>query len=367
MVRRVCLVSGGTGGHLVPALALARALRAAGRDALILTEGRSAERALLQGSGVPTRELRVGGGLRLPLRLARATVSCRGLLQREGVDVVIGTGGRACVPAALAARSLRIPVCLLEQNAVLGRANRLLSPLARRLWLGLPPVQMPSRAVVTGTPMRADMGRLGRARARVDLGLDDAAPVLLVFGGSQGAAVLNEVVPAALAALDRPLQVVHLTGIDRSEPVRAAYANLAPKVRTLVRPIAKDMASLYAAADLVICRGGGTTLAELIAVGRPAIIVPYPHHQDRQQWHNGKVLERAGAGLVVEQPRFDAQALTVMLQLLLAEPERLLAMGRRARGLVPGDACARILEDLERLATPSAVPVAASAAAEIDA
>ncbi|MEZ5963319.1 MAG: UDP-N-acetylglucosamine--N-acetylmuramyl-(pentapeptide) pyrophosphoryl-undecaprenol N-acetylglucosamine transferase [Planctomycetota bacterium] len=366
MVRRVCLVSSGTGGHLMPALALARALRGAGHHAVILTEGRPAERALLQGSGLPSRELRVGGGLRLPLRLARATVSCRHLLQRERVDVLVGTGGRACVPAALAARSLRIPVCLLEQNAVLGRANRLLAPLARRLWLGLPPVRVLQRGVVTGTPMRDDMGRLDPTRARVDLGLDGTAPVLLVFGGSQGAAVLNEVVPAALARLQRPLQVVHLTGIDRSEPVRAAYAALAPSIRALVRPIAKDMATLYAAADLVVCRGGGTTLAELIAVGRPAIIVPYPHHHDRQQWHNGKVLERSGAGLVVEQGRFDPPALAVMLELLLAEPERLRHMGACARGLVPRDASRLILEDLATLAPPAAEPVGAVADLEVD-
>jgi len=350
MVGRVCLVSGGTGGHLLPAVALARALRGAGRDALVLTEGRPAERALLDGTGLPARELRVGGGLRLPFRLARATWSCRRLLQREAVDLVIGTGGRACVPAALAARSLRIPVCLLEQNAVPGRANRLLSHLARRVWLGLPPLRPIARGTVTGTPLREDMGRLDGRRARADLGFDDDVPVLLVFGGSQGAAVLNGVVPMAIARLPRAVQVVHLTGIDHAEPVRAAYEGTAPHVRVLVRPIAKDMASLYAAADLVVCRGGGGTLAELIAAGRPAIIVPYPHHKDRQQWHNGKVLERAGAGLVMEQARFDGDSLAIVLDLLLSDPERLSAMGQRARGLVPRDACSRILDDVARIA-----------------
>lgn len=355
MVRRVCLVSGGTGGHLLPALALARALRGAGRDAVVLTEGRPAERALLQGSDLPARELRVGGGLRLPLRLARATVACRRLLQQERIDLVIGTGGRACVPAALAARSLRIAVCLLEQNAVPGRANRLLAHLAHRVWLGLPTLHPLARAVVTGTPLRDDMGCIDRARARAGLGLTDDLPVLLVFGGSQGAAVLNEVVPAALARLGRRLQVVHLTGIDRAEPVRAAYDALSARVRALVRPLANDMASLYAAADLVICRGGGGTLAELIAAGRPAIIVPYPHHHDRQQWHNGKVLERAGGGIVVEQARFDAPALAVVLDVLLGEPARLRSMGQRALGLVPSDACARILDDLATLESTATV------------
>ncbi|HLU39015.1 MAG TPA: undecaprenyldiphospho-muramoylpentapeptide beta-N-acetylglucosaminyltransferase [Planctomycetota bacterium] len=343
---RVCLVSGGTGGHLVPALALARALRASGREAIVLTEGRPAERALLEGSDLPARELPVARGLGLPFSLARAALASRRMLREEAVDLVIGTGGRASVPVAVAARSLGVPVCLLEQNAVPGRANRLLARFARRVWLGLPAARPLPHAVVTGTPLRAAVGACERARARQDLGLADDVPVLLVFGGSQGAAVLNEVVPAAVARLRRPLQVIHLAGLERDEAVRLAYEEGPRDVRAIVRPLARDMATLYAAADLVVCRGGGSTLAELIAAGRPAVIVPYPYHRDRQQWHNGKVLERAGAGLVVDQTRFDPPALAALLADLLADPDRLRAMGDRARGIVPEDACARILADL---------------------
>jgi UDP-N-acetylglucosamine--N-acetylmuramyl-(pentapeptide) pyrophosphoryl-undecaprenol N-acetylglucosamine transferase len=349
MVSRVCLVSGGTGGHLLPAMTLARALRASGRDAMVLTEGRPAERALLEGSDVPARELSVGGGFGLPFKLARATLACRRMLRQEGVDLVIGTGGRASVPAAVAAKSLGVPVCLLEQNAVPGRANRWLARLAARVWLGLPAVRALPRGVVTGTPLRSELGKLDRARARADLGLSPDVPVLLVFGGSQGAQVLNEVVPAATARLRQSLQVVHLTGIDKDEPVRLAYDEGYEAVRAIVRPLAKDMATLYAAADLVVCRGGGSTLAELIAAGRPALIVPYPYHTDRQQWHNGKVLEHAGAGMVMEQSRFDAGALASVLEALLADRALLTKMGERARGLVPDDACARILDDLAAL------------------
>jgi UDP-N-acetylglucosamine--N-acetylmuramyl-(pentapeptide) pyrophosphoryl-undecaprenol N-acetylglucosamine transferase len=335
-------------------------LRSAGRQALVLTEGRAPERALLEGTGVVAHEVPVGGGLGLPLRLLRATLACRQMLRRERVDLLIGTGGRACVPAAVAARSLGIPVCLLEQNAVLGRANRLLARFARRVWLGLPAKRPPQRSLVTGTPLRSDVGRRDRARARADLGFDADTPVLLAFGGSQGAAALNAVVPAAVARLGRPLQVVHLTGIDRDQEVRRAYDALAA-VRAIVRPLAKDMAMLYAAADLVVCRGGGGTLAELIAAGRPAVIVPYPHHRDRQQWHNGKVLERAGAGLVLEQSRCDADTLATVLAMLLADPA-LQAMGERARGLVPRDACTKILDDLDLLSLPA--PRLAAAANE---
>lgn len=353
MVQRVCLVSGGSGGHLLPALSLARALRATGRDAMLVTEGREAERALLAGSGFEAREVAVGGGMVMPFRLARAVLQARRVLRDEGVDLVVGTGGRASVPVALAARTLGIRVCLMEQNAVPGRANRLLARLASRIWLGLPTTRPLPRAVVTGTPLRDGLGVPERARARAELGLDRERPVLLVFGGSQGAAVLNETVPAALAVIQTPVQVVHLTGTGRDEPVRRAYAEARGDIRALVRPLANDMATLYAAADLVICRGGGSTIAELMAVGRGALIVPYPFHRDRHQWHNGKVLERAGAAVVVEQTRFDAATLTSILIRLLGTPAELRTMGERAHGLVPGDACTTILEDLVRLESTS--------------
>ncbi len=349
MVRRVCLVSGGSGGHLLPALSLARALRANGRDAMLVTEGRDTERTFLRGSGFATREVALGGGVALPFRIARALFQARRVLREEGVDLVVGTGGRATVPVALAARSLGIRVCLMEQNAVPGRANRLLARLASRIWLGLPTTRPLQRALVTGTPLRTGLGVMGRARACAELGLDSDRPVLLVFGGSQGAAVLNEVVPAALTTLASPVQVVHLTGSGRDEPVRTAYDGARGDLRALVRPLASDMATLYSAADLVICRGGGSTVAELMAVGRAALIVPYPHHRDRHQWHNGKVLEGAGAAIVVEQSRFDPPTLASILAPLLSAPADLATMGNRARGLVPGDACARILEDLARL------------------
>lgn len=316
---------------------------------MVLTEGRPAEKALLAGSDVRSRELAVGGGFGLPVHLARATWASRKLLREEGVDLVIGTGGRASVPVAVAARSLGVPVCLMEQNAVPGRANRWLSRLAKRVWLGLPAVEPVARSLVTGTPLRAELGRKSRARAREELGLAADVPLLLVFGGSQGAAVLNEVVPRAVATLRRPVQVFHLAGLERDEAVRRAYAESAPEARAIVRPLAKDMATLYAACDLAVCRGGGSTVAELIASGRPAIIVPYPHHHDRQQWHNGRVLERAGAGVLLEQTQFDAATLADRLRALLDDPAQLTRMGERARGLVPEDACARILADLTAL------------------
>jgi len=351
--QRICLVSGGTGGHLMPALVLARAMQDAGCEPLLVTEGRDVERELLRRElpGLACRELPRSrpAAWSLPLWLARATWTARRLLRREGIAGVVSTGGRASVPVALAARSLRLPLFLLEQNAVTGRSNRWLQPLARRVYLGLPSAHAPHpRAVELGTPLRSGFGRIDRKQARHTLGLTTDAPVVLVTGGSQGARVLNEVVPPALARLGRDLQVVHLCGLRNEAAVRQLYA-AADRVVAHVRPVAADMDRLFAAADLVICRGGGTTVAELMACGRAAVIVPYPHHKDRQQWHNARVLERRAAAHIVEQRDFDAAALVELAGPLLQQPEQLRLMGERAAQLARPDAAADILADMQRV------------------
>jgi UDP-N-acetylglucosamine--N-acetylmuramyl-(pentapeptide) pyrophosphoryl-undecaprenol N-acetylglucosamine transferase len=183
---------------------------------------------------------------------------------------------------------------------------------------------------------------------------------VLVTGGSQGAQALNRTVPVALAAAGRSLvaagaapgsggamlRAVHLAGLDRDADVRTRYAVSGSAVLADVRTVATDMDRLFAAADLVVCRGGGTTVAELCAVGRPAVIVPYPHHKDRQQLRNAEVLARAGAAWIVEESQLTAEGLAELLHSLFAEPERLRRMGDAARGLLPGDAAGAILRDM---------------------
>jgi len=342
----------------MPAMALARALGRAGHETVLLTEGRAVEHEMVERAGCEATTLSVGGGgPKSPLRLVRATMSARRLFRERHVDLVVGCGGRTSVPAALAARSLKLPLCLLEQNAVTGRANRLLMRWAERIYLGLPPARGHTRglrrhSLLTGTPLREDLGHLSKTTARHALCLEQASPVLLVTGGSQGAEALNRVVPAAICRLagmvGSNIQVVHLSGRDNDADVRRHY-NQEPRVCAWVRPIAMDMATMYAAADLVICRGGGGTVAELMAAGRPAIIVPYPHHRDRQQWHNGQVLEAAGAALVRDEASLSAEELAQLVKDLLEAPQRLEDMGRRARTMAAPDPCGRILEDLTNL------------------
>lgn len=350
MVRRACLVSGGTGGHLWPAIVLASALRAHGDETVLVTEGRSIERELLDRAGVGADSLEFGRGGRAPaLGFVRAAWRARRLLRERDVDFVISTGGRSSLAVGLAARSLGLPLFLLEQNAVAGRANRVLLPFARRIYLGLPPTRELPRSLTTGTPVRDEFRRDDRAAARADLGLVRDVPVVLVTGGSQGADVLNEVVPDALCALRCPIQVLHVAGPGRDAPVRLRYApGLDHDLSAHVRGVALDMATLYAAADLIVCRGGGGTVAELIAMGRPALIVPYPHHRDRQQFHNGSVLVRARAARLVEQRDLGIERATAEIRALLEDRAELDAMGRRARALAGADPCERIVADVAR-------------------
>ena len=350
MVKRVCFVSSGTGGHLWPAMVLGEALREQGHDTFFLTEGRAVERELLERAGQRGESLDVGGrGVGQVMAMARGAWNARRFLRREQVDAVVCTGGRTSVAAGLAGRSLGLPLAVLEQNAVPGRANRLLSRFARRVYLGLPTVNEVRGGVVTGTPVRKDMSNGDRSAARRKIGLRDDLPVLFVTGGSQGASFLNERVPPALIALRRPLQVVHLAGQGWEAEVRTRYApGLECGVDAVVRAISFDMPTMYAAADLVVCRGGGCTVAELAVTGRPAVIVPYPYHRDRQQVHNGQVLERAGAARVCEQHQLEGPRLTEVLRDLLDAPERLRLMEQCARSLDLGDACDRIVEDLEQ-------------------
>jgi UDP-N-acetylglucosamine--N-acetylmuramyl-(pentapeptide) pyrophosphoryl-undecaprenol N-acetylglucosamine transferase len=356
----------------MPALVLARAMQEGSHEPLLVTEGRDVERELVR------RELpdiaavevpRCGGSIAgMPVWLMRATLTARRHLRRHQIAGVISTGGKASLPVALAARSLGLPLFLLEQNAVTGRANRWLLPLAKRMYLGLPGAgERHARALFTGTPLRSGFGRVEREEARRSLGLHADVPVVLITGGSQGARVLNEVVPAALQRVRCKLQVMHLSGLGNDAAVRHRYADVARDTVAHVRPVAADMDRLFAAADLVICRGGGTTVAELMAVGRAAIIIPYPHHKDRQQWHNAQVLGRVGAALVQEEHNLDPAALTAQVEELLLAPSRLRAMADEGRKLRRLDAVQAILADVRRVLDGDDLVAAGGAAAPRDA
>lgn len=356
---RALLAGGGTGGHLVPGLAIAGALRARGGDALFVTAGRAIESALLRGERSAPLRLERGAGapgsvesaLRLPLAVLRA----RSILRETEPDVVLGLGGLASFPVVVAARSLGVPVALLEINAVPGRATRWLKPFASRILVACDAAAraLGPRAVVTGAPLRPAFGDLRpRADAKRAMGLDPDRPALLVLGGSQGAAAINRAVGAVLDELDRRrVQLVWVAGPGKDSDARGLCA-ARPRLRARVFGYLDGAADAFAAADLAVCRSGAATVSELAAAGLPAIAIPYPHHRDRQQLRNAELLGEGAR--VLEERDLTPPRLASEVGWLLENPPRLAAMAAACRRAAKPRALEDVVDELARLAAPAA-------------
>src|SRR6266404_4628947 len=298
------IAGGGTGGHLFPGIAVAEAARRRDPDGAILFVGseRGLEARVVPSAGfvleaLPTTPLR-GRGARDRVRaiagLAAGVGRARGVIRRFAPDAIVGLGGYASAPAVIAGRLAATPIVLLEQNARPGLTTRLLARFADRVCVSFPESAAAfaaGKAVVTGNPVRwraADGAVASSSVASPETTAGGRGLALLIFGGSAGARTLNLAGPALAAALaDVPgLSIVHQTGAEAEASVRAAYA--AVGIRADVRPFIADMGAAYAAADVVVCRAGATTIAELAALGKPAILVPYPYAADDHQRANAE-------------------------------------------------------------------------------
>jgi UDP-N-acetylglucosamine--N-acetylmuramyl-(pentapeptide) pyrophosphoryl-undecaprenol N-acetylglucosamine transferase len=360
MMERVIFAGGGTGGHLFPAIAVMEELRRREPelDVLFVGTARGIETKVVPQLGERLTCLEVSPLKgRSPTQLVKslATLPAAGLEAARVVrnfrpSLVIGVGGYAAGPMVLAARTLGVPSALLEQNAHVGLTNRLLSHVVQRAYLSFDETaaQFPERAVrVFGNPVRRAFVAAG-TMARMDpLGFEMRARRVLVVGGSQGAKVLNQVVPEALARAglgERGTEIVHQTGHAMCEEVSAHYARLG--LRAEVTPFIEDMARAYASASLVIGRAGATSLAEICAVGRPSLLIPFPHAADDHQWHNARALAARGAAIALREPGLEVGDLAQRIAELMAEPARRTAMAEAARALGRPDAAAAIVDDL---------------------
>lgn len=361
----IVLAAGGTGGHIFPAQALAAELMARGRSVAVITERRGAEylRAELRiavhvvTAGTPAGRRMADRAYGLA-ELARGTVQARGLLRAIRPAAVVGFGGYPSLPGMAAALSLGLPTCLHEQNAVLGRVNRRLAARVDAIAASFPglPLAFPnlrpvdaSKVTVTGNPVREAIvaaRSLGFPRAAAD---DDLR--LLVFGGSQGARILSEVVPQALAllppALQRRLRIAQQCRPEDMDRVAAAYRNSG--LRAELTSFIADMPQQLARAHLVISRAGASTTSELAVVGRPAILAPYPHAMDDHQSANARVLAEAGAAWILPDRDFTPVTLAKRLQPLLAHPERLAEAAARAARLGRPDAAGALADLVEHV------------------
>ncbi len=344
-------MAGGTGGHVYPALAVADRLRAAGVEVSWLGTRRGLEARVVPAADIALHFISISG-LRgkgvatlaaAPFRLAWALLQSLAVVHRIRPDAVLGMGGFVAGPGGLAAWLLRRPLVIHEQNAVGGLTNRLLARLAGLVLTAFPaslPTSAPTRH--TGNPVRREL--LGAYPPEQRLAGRADALHLLVLGGSQGARSLNEVVPAALASLgpDQRVSVWHQAGPLHLEQARRAYAEAGAEGK-LVDYI-EDMAGAYAWADLVLCRSGAMTVAELCAVGVASILVPFPYAVDDHQTHNARFLADAGAAVLVSQSEFKPNLLRRLLTELGASRRRLLQMATAARALAMPEAAQRVAD-----------------------
>ena len=348
------LAAGGTGGHMVPAHVLALELRARGGDVHLVTDARGLRFPGLF-EGVPRTVVDAGspgrsGWRTLPsvvLSIWRGHSAARALFRELRPAAVIGFGGYPALPSLLAALSLKLPSVIHEQNAVLGRVNRFLAPRVARIAVSYARVRRhddrwAGRTVLTGNPVRAEV-----VAAR-DEPFDASSPALrlLVTGGSQGAAILNTIVPAAVAMLSEGLcarlSVVHQGRDEDAESVRSTYT--AAGVANEVRAYFPDLPRAIAAAHIVIARAGASTVAELAVAGRPAILVPLPIATDDHQTDNAQALAAAGGAVVIPQPQFTAERLAAALTAWLADPKALAEAAAGARSVGHPDAAARLAD-----------------------
>ncbi|WP_018232386.1 undecaprenyldiphospho-muramoylpentapeptide beta-N-acetylglucosaminyltransferase [Thioalkalivibrio thiocyanodenitrificans] len=341
--RPILVMAGGTGGHVFPGLAVAEHLRGGGEEVQWLGTARGLEARVVPAAGMVLHTLPMVGlrgkglvnWLLAPWRLGIALWAALLLMMRVKPRLVLGMGGFASGPGGLVASALNIPLVIHEQNAVAGLTNRWLARVADRVLEAFPGT-FPEKvgALHTGNPVRGEIAGLPLPDQRFQ---GRRGPLrLLVLGGSLGALALNETVPAALARLPveaRPL-VRHQTGERTLEQATQAYGNAG--VRAEITAFIEDMGAAYAWADLVVCRAGALTVAELAAAGVGAILVPYPHAVDDHQTVNARFLTRADAAVLIPPAELDAQRLAAELSRM--DRTRALAMAQAARSLATPDA-----------------------------
>jgi len=346
------IMAGGTGGHIYPGLAVADALRAQGWSIVWLGAPNSMEAELVPKHGyqmalVNFSGVRGKGVLRLltlPFTLLRALGQSTDAIFRHRPDVVLGMGGYITMPGGLMAAILRRPLVIHEQNSIAGMSNKLLAKLATRVLSGFPNVL--KNTLWSGNPVRSDIASIAEPKARY--GARSGNLNVLVVGGSLGAQAINEALPQALSKLsqhERPY-VLHQTGKKHFEVVQQLYTQAG--VEAEIHPFLEDMANQYAKADVVICRAGALTIAELAAAGVASVLIPFPFAVDDHQTYNARFLSEQGAAILLPQKELSAEKLVQMLREL--SREKLSVMAQAARKLAKPEATKSVVDVCKELA-----------------
>ena len=355
MTRTLMIMAGGTGGHIFPALSVADYAREHGWKVVWLGSPAGMEARIVPSRGYPMAWIRFSGVRRrgllpkamLPLNLLVAFWQGARAIREHRPDVVLGMGGYVSFPGGMMASLLNRPLLVHEQNSVAGLANRVLSHLADKVLVAFPGAfGQSSKAQWTGNPVRGDIASVPAPAERY---ADRNGPLrVLVLGGSQGASALNEIVPRAMALLPADVRprVIHQSGAAHLEIVQANYA--AAGVEAEMRAFIDDMAARYAEADLLICRAGASTVAELAAAGVPAVLIPFPYAVDDHQTTNARFLAERGGAVLMPQNECTPERLADLLREL--DRAKLLAMANAARAAGKPDATREVAEACMRLA-----------------
>ncbi len=343
---RVLIAGGGTGGHVIPALAIARELKSRyNAEVLFVGTARGIENRLVPQAGFGLMRVKVGAlknvGLMTRMRtmfdLPRAVVESRKIIRAFGAEVVVGVGGYASGPAMAAAILMRLPTLAFEPNYVPGFANKLVGHRVSAAAVHFEQTQKYFRnAQVVGVPVRAEF-------FNVPVPAKDHPPTLLIFGGSQGAQAINQAMTAAAPEVLRQipgLRIIHQTGERDYNDVQAAYGRSG--ITAEVSAFIDDMPAAFARADLLLCRSGASTVAEITAAGKPAIFVPFPRAADDHQRRNAEAIAEGGAAVLVPQAELTPERLAQVITELFADPKRLKEMAERARALSHHDAAGRV-------------------------
>ncbi len=359
MSRHLVIMAAGTGGHIIPGLAVAEEMRRRGWSVSWIGTETGMENKLVPPSGIPLDALAFAGlrgkgplhALKGLFTFVQAFVQARQVLVTRGADAVLGMGGYVCLPGGLMAWLSGKPLMLVNADAALLLSNRALRPLARRIAFGFDGVAAAStpKALVSGNPVREDIEALAAPEQRF---AGRSGPLrLLVVGGSLGARAINEVLPKALALLPAPQRpsVLHQTGQANHSSVQAAYqaAGLSLGGAIELRPFIDDMAAQLAQADLVICRAGAVTVSELCAAGVPSVLVPLVVSTTSHQRDNARFMAQHEAAVHLPQPELTPERLRDLL--LALDREQLLVMARKAHGLARPRAAARVADEIEEM------------------
>ena len=355
---KIMLMAGGTGGHIYPALAVGKYLEQQGWELHWLGSEGGMETRIVPREAIAVSTIKVSGvrgkslltRLLAPLKLLQAIWQAMQVIRRERPDVVLGMGGFASGPGGLAAWLLRVPMVIHEQNAVAGMTNRWLAKLANSTLTAFPET-LPQAVAVTGNPVRAEISNL--AEPQVRFAERQGSLQLMVVGGSRGAAILNQIVPEAIALLkDKlPLKLYHQTGAGHLGVVKSRYSELEllahENLEIELKEFIEDMQAAYEQADLVICRSGALTVSELANAGVGSVLVPFPHAVDDHQTKNATYLADAGAAYLLPQSELTSERLAELIE-AIGTRERCLELASKAREMAKPNATRTVAEFCQR-------------------